>query len=746
MTVRMFLLSLQAAGRRSAVPAAIVLLLGSGTAAAAELKGVVLDIETRSRIAHATVELVGQSRLVASDSLGEFRLADITASRVTLHVSHVAYKDNTVAVDLSHSQPKLLAVYLFPKTVEGAAVVVIGEHQHSKFEELSKRVGVLEGRDLQREMGLTLASALKNETGLAIRAMGPAPARPVIRGLGGDRVSISEDGAKTVDLSATSPDHAVTIEPFAVERVEVVRGPRVLLQTPTTIGGVVNVVRHEVPDVHHDQIYGVVGVYAESANRGALGSFLLDLPLHPLALRGEFSRRSAGDLTTPVGRLTNSDSRTTDLSFGSSIIDDFGFAGYSFRQFALDYGVPGGFIGAHPRGVDIEMLKRQHNVRAEVAVGTEPRNRLRLQLSRTYYRHKEFEASGLVGSEFRIHDVSGRLDLNHRVAAFMPDGTAGISFETRDFNIGGFVFTPRSKSHNIAVYIFETLTSGRIQSELAFRAAVDQIRPDDPRFTESEDGVKKRDFTTWSASGSLMYSLSEHNYLGANLSRSSRVSTIEELYSDGPHLAAYSYEVGNPNLDVEHGVGAEVFAYHKSPRLYLMLTGFLYEMDYFIIPRNTGEINFQTFLPIYRTAGVTARLKGVEGLAEIQLLPDVMGTVSAGYTRGNFRDGGPLPQIPPAKVQLELKYSDSRFSGGGNVQLAARQDRLDDFEQPTPGYAVFSVFTQLVLTSGSQVHSISLNLDNVLNKEHRNHLSRVKSILPEAGRNLRATYKLFFGY
>ncbi len=708
------------------------------------MTGVVLDAETHTRIPLATVELVGQSGSVATDSLGEFMLTGLVAHRVTLHVSHVAYKDNTVTVELGRNQPKKLAIYLFPKTIEGTAVVVMGEHQHSKFEELSERATVLAGQDLQREMGLTLASALRNETGLAIRAMGPAPARPVIRGLGGDRVAISEDGAKTVDLSATSPDHAVTIEPFAVEQVEVVRGPRVLLQTPTTIGGVVNVVRHEVPDVHHDKIYGVAGAYAESANRGGLGSFLLDVPLHPLALRGEFSRRSAGDLATPAGRLTNSDSRTTDFSVGGSLIDDFGFAGYSFRQFDLEYGVPGGFIGAHPRGVDIEMLKRQHNVRSEIVLGTGVLKRLRLQLSRTYYRHKEFEASGLIGSEFRIRDISGRLDLVHRLAEFLPDGTAGISFEARDFNIGGFVFTPRSKSQNLAGCIYESVTSGRISSEIALRAAHDQLRPDDPRFTETDHGVRKREFTTWSASWSLMYSLSQSYHLGANLSRSSRVPTIEELYSNGPHLAAYSYEVGNPSLDVEHGVGVELFTYHKSPRLYLMVTGFLYEMDYYIIPRNSGEINYQTFLPVYRTEGVAARLEGVEGLIEVSPAAHLTGVFSASYTRGDLRDGGPLPQIPPLKALVELKYSDNKFNTGGNVQIASRQDRLDEFEQTTPGYAVLNLFGQLTLTAGSQVHSISLNLDNILDKEYRNHLSRVKSILPEAGRNLRVTYKMFF--
>ncbi len=723
--------------------AALLVLFRAALLQAAAIRGIVVDIESQQPIAGATIRLAAIERTAATDTAGAFVIDSLKSGSYTIHVSHVAYKDNTVAVSVSFGEKRSFAIYLVPRVLEAAGVVVMSEHEHSRIVELKEPAAVLHGRDLHRELGLTLAATLKNETGLAVRSLGPAPARPVIRGLGGDRVAISEDGIATVDLSATSPDHAVTIEPFAIERVEVVRGPRALLQAPSAFGGAVNVVRHEIPDVHHDEIYGVAGAYAETANSGGLGSLLLDLPLHPLALRGEFSRRSAGDLRTPVGRLVNSDSRTTDWSLGGSLIDRFGFVGVSFRQFDLDYGIPGGFIGAHPKGVEIEMLKRQYNARSQINVGDGGRERLRLQVSRAYYRHKELEATGLIGSEFRVVNVAVRAELEHGRLAPLSGGTIAVAYATRDFDIGGYVFTPRSRSQSLAAIGYEILEVQPLTVEFAVRTGYDRITPEDERYSGST--VRKRDYFTWSASGLLLYALSEYDFLGVNLSRAARVPTLEELYSQGPHLAAYSYEVGNTDLDAEHGYGAEILIYRKTPRLYLMFTGFVYDLDSFIIPRHSGEINYQTFLPIYRTTGVAARLKGVEGLVEVRLLRNLTGTVSAGYTQGNFQNGGPLPQIPPLKVLMELECSGSKFSGGGNVQLAARQDRLDDFEEATPGYAVFNVFTQLTLASGSQIHTIALNLDNVLNKEYRNHLSRVKSVLPEAGRNLRATYKLFFG-
>jgi iron complex outermembrane receptor protein len=62
----------------------------------------------------------------------------------------------------------------------------------------------------------------------------------------------------------------------------------------------------------------------------------------------------------------------------------------------------------------------------------------------------------------------------------------------------------------------------------------------------------------------------------------------------------------------------------------------------------------------------------------------------------------------------------------------------------TAGYAVLNLSSQFMFAGKGNIHSLSLNLDNIFNTEYRSHLSRIKSILPEAGRSLRVTYKLYF--
>ena len=164
----------------------------------------------------------------------------------------------------------------------------------------TKPLACFRGMSFRRNNSLTLAETMKNEIGVAIRSMGPAPARPVIRGLSGDRVQINIDGIETRDLSATSADHAVTLEPFNSERLEIIRGPRTLLHTASAIGGVINVVKQKIPADHPQRVFGSVGAYGETVNRGYLSAAGITVAqVGPLALYAETTYRNTRDVANP---------------------------------------------------------------------------------------------------------------------------------------------------------------------------------------------------------------------------------------------------------------------------------------------------------------------------------------------------------------------------------------------------------------------------------------------------------------
>jgi iron complex outermembrane receptor protein len=709
------------------------------------IAGIVLDGETNRPISEVVVSISELELFTTTDSSGQFYFNSVIEGIYSLQFTHLSFKENIISVNSSIAENNSLIVYLLPKTIEFNPVIVTDVHTHSKFDELNEFSNVLKGSELQKQVGLTLAASLKNETGLAIRSMGPAPARPVVRGLGGDRVHISEDGVKTTDLSATSPDHAVTIEPFSLERIEVIRGPKVLLFTPVTIGGVVNAIRHEIPYEKHSRIFSTIGLYGETVNKGYLGSITSQVPINDLIVRIEASRRKTDDLMTPIGQLDNSNSSNLTYSLGGSYFFNNGLIGASYRNFDLDYGVPGGFVGAHPFGVNIEMKKQQYNIKSKIDINSASLNSIEIQLSRSYYRHKEFEFGGLIGSEFKIINYNGKAILNHKRLAFFESGSWGTSFEYRDYVVGGYVFNPPSTSYNISLFAFERLKLNKFNVEFSLRYAYDNIMPEYDNPNSNIGYIRPRSFHNYSLSISLLYPLTDIVFVGANISKSSRVPTIEELYSEGPHLAAYSFETGNPDLNSESGIGTEFFVYHKFESLFFNLNLFYNNLNYYIIPRNTGEFNFQTLLPIYATIGVPAVLYGTEFQLDWNIYDHFSMLTSMSYTIGNFKNTNqPLPQIPPLKGLVELKYTNNVITFGLNLEAANSQERTDEFEESTAGYVIFNGYVQSVLEQGDLIHSISLSAENIFNKEYRNHLSRVKSIMPEAGRNFKLTYKLFF--
>lgn len=618
--------------------------------------------------------------------------------------------------------------------------------QKTAFDKIIEMSYSLSGKDLQRNLNTTLASTIKNEMGMSMRSMGPAPSRPVFRGLSGERISISEDGIKTHDLSSTSPDHSVALETFTVERIEVLRGPRLLTKSPTNTGALINAIRNEIPQKLPEKINIIFGSYGESANKGYSGSLVLKAPVMNFSLRGEISNRNTGSQETPSGTLQNSAINTFNYSGGISYIKDKIITGISYREFKTDYGIPGGFIGAHPFGVNISIKKKQINFKLNYKINSKYIENIETEFSRVNYNHKEFEKSGLIGSEFGITNYSGDVLLNHKISKKIKSGIAGITFNYRDFDIGGYVFTTPSKSLNLSAFLYENIVvNEKLSIELSVRYNYDEINPRDKNYYSNIGYITNKIYNTISAGASAVYRIFRNHYAGINLARSTRVPTIEELYSEGPHLAAYSYEVGNPNLKSEIAYGGELFTYYRSENIYVMLSAYYNDFPNFIIPRNTGKINYATLLPVYATEGVPAILTGFETQFEIKSFKFLQFDINTSYTYGIFKSTEtPLPSIPPFKIISTISYRRNNFLFGILNETASSQKRIDTFEQPTDGYSIFGIFSQYILTTGKFTHNLSANIDNIFNTEYRNHLSRVKSIMPESGTNFRVIYRLFF--
>jgi iron complex outermembrane recepter protein len=709
-----------------------------------ELTGVVVNGLTHEVLEKAVVQILELNLYEVTGSKGEFSFKSLSPGKYTLRVTMLGYRPREEVIVIQEGINRSVYLHLFQVPIQSGTIVVTGEHPTLIMDEMLG-LSALRGKELQRDMGLTLASTLRNETGISMRSMGPAPSRPVVRGMGGERVIINEDGIKTKDLSSTSPDHAMTVESFTSERIEVIRGPKVLLKASSTAGGIINVIKDDIPFNLANNISGSIGALGESANKGFLGSAVLNIPFHPVQIRGEITRKKAENLRTPLRELDNSDFSNLNYSGGASFSYGSGVGGVAYRQFETDYGIPGGFVGAHPGGVDISMMRRQFKGKLNQNFNGKFIRSAELDFSRSYYRHKEFEKSGLIGAEFSVFDYDASLNMNHNKLFLFNEGIAGISAEYRDFHVGGFVFTPPSTSLNLAAYLFESYSGDDIELQAAMRLGFSRITPARENPNSRIGHIRERTFTTYAISAAMFYELFSNFYTGINVSKSSRVPTVEELFSEGPHLAAYSYETGNPDLNEESGIGTELLTYFKIDELSFSFTLFRYDFNYFILPRNTGQINYATLLPVFASDGERALLSGVESELHFHLLGNFESTISLSFTHGSLKNTGtPLAAIPPLKSIIELRYAATFLTAGILMQAASAQNRVDIFEERTAGYLIGGLYIQYIFSTGNNAHHISVSADNIFDKEYRNHLSRIKSVVPESGRNIRGTYRFYF--
>jgi len=610
---------------------------------------------------------------------------------------------------------------------------------------------VLKDDRLEREISTTIAETIKNEPDVAIRSMGPAAARPAIKGLSGSHVEITEDGAFCGDMSATSPDHAVASEVLTAHRLRVLRGPHILLYSFSAAGGVVQVDRKDIP-FGDSLFHGYVTGYSESAQPGYATAVGVNAQAAGASLKGELSARRMGDMETPDGTLDNTDVENGSGAVGAAYaLGRFRF-GTSYRWFNSDYGIPGGFIGGHPNGVDIEMWKRDLTLRGLYLSGNDARDTLDVTFRINRYHHKEFEGKkGEVGAEFAVNQENLRLEKLLANLGPLFGIRLGTELERRWIEMGGYVFTPPTQSYAASAFAAASTTGWQgLEITVAARLGVAFFRPHESVVAD-KDVIENRDFMLWALDAEFSQRVGAGKFLTLDIFRTTRAPTIEELYNQGPHLAAYTYERGNHKLDAESGYGGELeyraYGEYLNVRTSAYGTWFLNHLA----PRATGDTNWSQLLPIYEVRGDEALLYGASASVETSAEQGFRALSSASYVRGFYRRSkwsgrrwGDMPQIPPLKFHGELAYIWEHVRSGAHTDFALAQHKVDKYEKRTPGYITFGLSLEFRWALALAYYSLVLRGDNLLDADMRNHLSRLKSVMPEKGRNFSVLAKVEF--
>ncbi|NTZ43319.1 TonB-dependent receptor [Altererythrobacter sp. SALINAS58] len=654
---------------------------------------------------------------------------------------------------------------------------------------------VVEGAELLRNMDGQLGEILVKIPGVSATGFSPGASRPVLRGFSGERVKVLVDGLGTIDVSNTSDDHAVSIDPLNAERIEVLRGPATLLYGSQAIGGAVNVIDKRIPlrmpnePVHVDAIAGV-----DTASALRQGGVSIDFPAgENFAFHVDGSYRKTDDLEVPGftvaprlraellaeaaeeeaeepeeaeelreaaaqrGVLPSSATETWSANAGFAMFANGSNLGASVGIYDTNYEVPGRPGTGHAHGeeehvehegeeheegeggeqVSIGLRQYRADFRGSLDLGDGFFSELKTRAGYSDYTHTEFEGAE-VGTVFEVQGIETRAELVQR-GRDNWNGSIGFQYYFRDFDaFGAEAYVPRNRTDQYAVFGLQEVTLGPVQLEFAGRYESTDV--------ESAALGIQRHFNGLSGAVGVVRETDAGLRFGINASRAERAPSAEELFSNGPHIATQAFEIGDVNLSTESALGLEGFMRGRFGDVQVSVAVFRSWFDDYIYLSDTGLE--EDDLPVFQYLQHDATYSGVEGemsfpLFErngIQLLADLRGD----YIHAELDDGSPLPRIPPFSLLGALEASTQRFDGRVEVQYNGEQNRTATFETATDDFTFVNASLAWKPLRGQDNVTLLAQVNNIFDAQGRRHASFTKDFVPLAGRNFKLTLQSSF--
>jgi iron complex outermembrane receptor protein len=565
---------------------ALALATSSAQVYSEQISGLITN-EDGQAISGATVKIMGTNKIALSNDEGLFNLT-VPSGKYELHVVASAYVHKNIRVNLAKDQNSSVNVELDKSAIE--IIDVSATPFHSSNIESALPITVLHGESLRMRQANTLGDTLSKEVGVHSNFHGGVASTPIIRGLDGPRVLVTQNGLDAGDASRVGPDHAVSTETSTTERIEVLRGPATLFYGSGAIGGVVNLVDERIPKSIETK--GEWLAEHNSNNDQTLVSGSINSGSGNIAVHADGFYRESEDYQIPekngVDEVANSAAESSGFTLGTSYLLDNGFVGVSYQGINQEYGIPGHSHGDEDIAVLADLKQNRWQLLSELNFDSNVIKSLNTKVAYTDYRHSEVEV-GVVGTTFDNETLETRIELLHQ-DFWEWRGGLSVHYKQSDFTaVGAEAFTPPSETESIALALIEERHFGDVLLQLGARierteVSASNVRLPDLELSEAHDEHEKGHdsheshghdahdhaahaeqsvtrnfavdhvFTPISLSAGLVWDFTDGYNLGLSLSHSERAPSASELLSFGPHIGTGSYEVGALfSLHDDHG-------------------------------------------------------------------------------------------------------------------------------------------------------------------------------------------------
>lgn len=670
-------------------------------------------------------------------------------------------------------------------------VVVTGTPVETRPSDAPADIDVLSGAEKDRRQATSLGESLDHLGGVDSIGAGPQVGKPVLRGFSGNRVRVLSDGIG-LDHQQFGVRHPPNVDPFAAERIEVVRGAQSLLYGSGALGGAVNVLPSRPPSTTpgNTTASGRTLLEYQTGYDQITGAAKAEAAYGPFGIAANFTGRDSGGLETPPGdEALDSGDPSDPLVTGDVPFTDYRqFNGDLNLGYMTDWGqvslryaayrdqhnfvvpdppnqptesglVPGG-VGQTLEN-DLVQLKADLDVTPTWTVQPKVAFSSNLRVSNPGPpdpQPREF-LPGAKAIDIRRNNWTGRLVGEHGPLVAGLRGRVGMEVVRVDQESRGRVpLTPGGDVWNVAAFAFEERQFGDLTLTGGVRLDYRRVEAD-PDKTQNTSGLAGANsltntYVTPTASLGASYRVTDRLSIASNVARGFRAPNLFELYANGRHGGVAAFQRGDSSLDPETSISADAQIRWQSDWLTAKATGYVNEISDFIFLAGTGTTVPGGNLPIFQVSQQDARIYGADLTLDATPRPwlNLRGTL--GYVDGELDDGRQVPLLPPLKLGGEVTFQQKRVGVfrdaaltfgvryADSQQSAGLIEPFGQFDSPPPPFGTGSTdsYTLFDINLGARIAKTGTRLDvgvqNLFDTEHRDFLDTYKNITLGPGRNV----------
>lgn len=722
-----------------------------------KISGKITD-ENRQPLAGVSVFLPELNKGTVSDKDGNYLLSGLPESYLKIRFSYMGYATRIENVKISGENTELNVV-LTETAIEAPEIVVSGGYQASQHENAIK-IELLKLNELQSLKSSDFMEIVSKVPGVDMISKGPGVSKPVIRGLSMDNILVLNNGVRFENYQYSS-HHPLGIEEYGIEDVEIIKGPSSLLYGSDAIGGVINFIREKPAPVGY--ISGDYHLQLFSNTMGMTNNF---------GIKGSSEKLFAG---IRIGQKTNADF----LQGGGLFVPNSRFNEKTIRMNAgftgksgvckIFYDYSNHKLGLVEEEAVSEIINRG---RKNEIFYQEFNTRLLSSQNNLYLGKYKLDVNAAFQNTELIHfaekdeyEIQMKLStLTYEAKLFFPSdekskyiiGFQGLNQKNTNLNNRETILLPDAF---ISSFSFFGLIQKSIFNNLSVQSG---IRYDVKNMTSQSVGIPNdtmvfrealdKTFSSLNGSVGVVYTLSHHFLIRANISSAYRTPNLAELTSKGEH--ELRFEIGDNSLKPEKAVESDISFHYHLENLTFDLAGFYNSVNNFIFITPTGDTT-ASGISIYRYKQANSFIYG--GETGLHFHPNSFRWLhfetTFSYLVGKQKNGDFLPFIPANQLNMELSIEKEeiffleKVFASVSAHIAFEQNHPANDESATSGYSLFDLATGGTFRVGNQEVIWNAGVSNLLDTPYISHLSILKETdFLDPGRNIYFSIKLPFNF